>query len=289
MPLVPLPMNETAQKRFSDNDVVIPSLPQRPSELASNSPQPAAQPVAKPADLDTAYQAWRQQPSRENMSSVVAAATPYISKATQRHVQSTDAVAMGHAKSLFIRSLPKYDPNMASLPTFIDRQLQPMIRWQAGRQATLQLPERVRTDAARMFHAEQEYRDEYGRAPSTRELAEYSGLSSRRIAKLRKSQTQTHVGSSPMGEADGEELDAFADAPVYNDEAANKSWLDLIKNDFNDIDQFIMERTLGLDGAPVLSNKDIARELNITPGAVSQRKARIQSVIDRQSELGVFK
>jgi RNA polymerase primary sigma factor len=223
------------------------------------------------------------------MTRVVSAATPYISKATQRHLRTTDPVMIGKAKSLFIRSLPRFDPSKASLPTYIDRQLQPLIRWQAERTGAVNLPDRMRTDLAQLARMEKEYLDEYGRQPSTRQLAELSGISTGRIAKIRQAQHPVFASSTPMGDGNGEMTDEFGDMGVYNDAAASQAWLRIVRSDLSDIDQTILEHTLGLDGAEVLSNKNLAERLNLSPGAISQRKARIQSILDRESELNPFK
>lgn len=45
---------------------------------------------------------------------------------------------------------------------------------------------------------------------------------------------------------------------------------------------------MGLHGKPILQNQAIAAKLGISPGAVSQRKARIQAKLDMREELGVF-
>lgn len=292
MPLVPMPVPDDAQKRFSAGEVPIPSLPDKPQQPQQPSQQwqaaPRQQPAAPP-DIESVYRQWQAEPTQANLSQVVNTATPFISKAVQRHLQTTDPVSIGRAKAIFIKALPRYDANMASLPTFIDRQLQPMIRWQATRDGAVKLPDRMRTDMAQLARAEKDFVDEFGRAPSTRQLADFSGLSQRRIANIRQAKQQVHTGSAPVGEADGETPAEFSEMPVYNDQAASQAWLNIVKDDLSDIDQFILEHTVGMDGAEILSNRDIAHKLKLSPGAISQRKAKIQSILDRQSELNPFK
>jgi hypothetical protein len=54
------------------------------------------------------------------------------------------------------------------------------------------------------------------------------------------------------------------------------------------INQKIMEHSLGLHGQPRLPNHEIAKLLRLSPGAISQRKARIQQTLDKESELSPF-
>jgi len=267
------------------------NLPDRwPTGPPLNGPPPTKS-ILSPPDEDTmesAFSRWQQDQSQANLSQVVSQAKPHLSKAVQRHLRTTDPVAMGKAKALFIAALPRYDAQMSSLPTFIDRQLQPLIRWQATRQGTLRLPDRMRTESAALSNAEKQLKDENGRAPSTRQLADYTGLSSRRIANLRRATINTFTASADVGESLEGTPDQFGDLAVHNDPAASKAWINFVKHDLSDIDQFILERTLGLDGNDKLSNKSIAESLRISPGAVSQRKMRIQQLLDKESELNPF-
>jgi len=52
--------------------------------------------------------------------------------------------------------------------------------------------------------------------------------------------------------------------------------------------QKIMEWTFGLYGSPQLSNQAIAQRLKLSPGAISQRKANIQRILDQEQDLSVF-
>jgi DNA-directed RNA polymerase specialized sigma subunit len=49
-----------------------------------------------------------------------------------------------------------------------------------------------------------------------------------------------------------------------------------------------MEHTLGLNGKKVLANTEVAKRLSISPGAVSQRKSRIQSRLDEFYDINPF-
>ena len=62
----------------------------------------------------------------------------------------------------------------------------------------------------------------------------------------------------------------------------------MVYYDLDDTNQSIMEYTLGLHGAPVLENREIANRLGITAGAVSQRKAKIQAMLDEQFMVDPF-
>jgi DNA-directed RNA polymerase specialized sigma subunit len=278
-PKITAPYSESSASPFASPESPVPRL--------NFGQQPPAAPDAPP-DMETAYAAWRTAPSTQTMSSVLTAADPYISRSIQRHLRTSDPVAKGRAKALLAKALPRYDDRMASLPTFIDRQLQPLIRWQAQRHSVVKVTDRMRTESASLARAEKELNDELGREPSTRQLADYTGLPASRIEKIRKSTLNVVPDSHVLGEgADGVQAEA-GDMAVDNDQEAFRSWVRFVQSDLGDIDQAILSHTLGLDGAAVLSNKDLAKRLMLSPGAISQRKARIQQILDRGPELNVF-
>lgn len=279
-PKVTVPYSESIPASVAQDP---PEVPRLNFGQTTATPQPT-----EPPDMDAAYAAWRSAPNPKTMSSVLTAVDPYISRAVQRHLRTSDPIAKGRAKALIAKSLPRYDEKVASLPTFIDRQLQPLIRWQAQRQSVVKVTDRMRVESARLARAEKELNDELGREPSTRQLSDYTGLPASRIEKIRKSTMNVVPGSHVIGEgADGVQAEA-GDMAVDNDQEAFRSWVRFVQSDLSDIDQNILTHTLGLDGAPVLSNKDLAKRLMLSPGAISQRKARIQQMLDRGPELGLF-
>ena len=54
------------------------------------------------------------------------------------------------------------------------------------------------------------------------------------------------------------------------------------------ISQSILEHTAGLHGRPILSNQELAAKLRLSPGAVSQRKAKIQEKIEMAPSAGIY-
>jgi hypothetical protein len=70
-------------------------------------------------------------------------------------------------------------------------------------------------------------------------------------------------------------------------QSTTNAWLDYVYTDQDGMNQKIMEWTLGMHGQPILPNHEIARRRGVSQGAISQRKARIQQIIN-QTELNPF-
>jgi hypothetical protein len=63
---------------------------------------------------------------------------------------------------------------------------------------------------------------------------------------------------------------------------------EMIYYDLGDTDRVVMDYSLGLHGAPAVSTTDIAKRLGLTAGAVSQRKAKIQAMIDEARQMDIL-
>jgi hypothetical protein len=73
--------------------------------------------------------------------------------------------------------------------------------------------------------------------------------------------------------------------PLSPDDSA---WISLVYSDLGPVDQYILERVLGLHGHPPTPPSRVAKELKVSPGAVSQRMEKIQAQLDRRDELGML-
>ena len=93
------------------------------------------------------------------------------------------------------------------------------------------------------------------------------------------------------GRVEREDADETSSSPAVHKlgiPGAQEYWLKIVYDDLQPVDQRVMELTLGLNGQSKLSNQEIAARLRISPGAVTQRKAKIQAVLDREHDLSPF-
>jgi DNA-directed RNA polymerase specialized sigma subunit len=159
--------------------------------------------------------------------------------------------------------------------------MQSLRRLSAQEQNIIAIPEQVGLDYKKLNEAENELRDRLSRDPSDDEIADATGLSVRRIKKIRGFHKPIAEGATII-----ETGDDYADAggvasqiPGQND--AQEAWLDFVYGDLSPTDKLIMDMTLGRNGRKKTSTQIIAQKLNITPGAVSQRAAKIQSMLNQ--------
>lgn len=80
------------------------------------------------------YSLWSQTRHPDAGAGLLKAMDEPIRAATRKYVGTDDPVALAQARSLFVQAIPRYDASRASLATFADRQLQPLIRWKARKE-----------------------------------------------------------------------------------------------------------------------------------------------------------
>ena len=199
------------------------------------------------------------------------------------HVGKVNPISTSQARKLTLQAVKTYDPMKAKLSTHVHNHLQGLRRMTRNQTAGVRVPERIALDHGFMMRSIAEMEDELGREPTTDELADYTRLSRKRIAHLRKFQPGVAQGTLT---ASGEAGQAGWNPAVQQPQS--DAWLRLVHSDLDSTNQKILEWTFGLYNSPQLSNQEIARRLKLTPGAVSQRKAKIQQILDQEQDLSVF-
>lgn len=231
------------------------------------------------------YDLWKRNPSPANTDILLKAVQPEIDRGIFAHVGKDNPLLRSRARKMTLQAIRSYDPTKARLGTHIINQLQGLKRVSRQQSQILSIPERVSMDQGYVERARAELADETGREPSMSELADRTGLSMKRINYVQKFRYPMAEGTLENNMEMGDEGGVFMPAV---DQTPTNSWLEFVYSDMDDTNKKIMEWTLGLHGQKPMSNQDIARKLRMTPGAVSQRKAKIQQVLN-QDELNPFR
>jgi len=231
-----------------------------------------------------AFDVWKRNPTPSNAGSLLKMVQPDIDRGISAHVGRSDPILKSRARRMALHAIKSYDPTKARLGTHIVNQLQGLKRVARQQNQILPIPERVSIDRNNVEHARAQLFDELGRDPNLDELADKTGLSARRLNYIQKFRFPIAEGTIEQRMQDSEE-GVFMPAV---EQPESDAWINFVYADLDETNKKIMEWTLGLHGAPTLSNLEIAKKLRITPGAVSQRKAVIQRVLDQQQEISPF-
>jgi DNA-directed RNA polymerase specialized sigma subunit len=174
---------------------------------------------------------------------------------------------------LALGAFKSYDPNKGTkLRTHLMTQLQPLIRHARNYENIARVPERVSADLYMVNQAKRDFVDRHKRDPSDHELADHTGLSSRRIAHV-KSFARGDIAESGLKEMDEGESSIMYPGVAKADPA--QIWLEYVHHDATPVDRQILEWKTGYNGQKVMTTTEIAKRLGLTPGAVSQRSAKI--------------
>lgn len=230
------------------------------------------------------YNAWKQAETPETTTKLLQTVMPSIDKAISAHVGQGNPNLRSRAKLMSLTALRSYDPAKARIGTHLMNQLQGLKRVHRQQQQIISVPERIALEHGQLVGAENELRDRLGRDPSTAELADYSGISMKRLRKVRRYHTPMAEGTFA---AMGLENDEQTETPSVR-QSPTGHWAELVYQDLDSANQLIMEHSLGLHGKRVLPNHVLANKLGISPGAVSQRKALIQQRLNEQQNLSPF-
>lgn len=234
-------------------------------------------------DFAEPYRAWKTRPAPDTSGRVLAAVRPVIDSAVKSYAGgSASPLLTSRARRIVLDALPGYDATRGPLRPYLDSHLRGLRRLAANQDEVIAVPERVRLDRHHIYEAENRLRDWLGRDPTDSELADETGLSPRRLAHVRKAAGAVAEGTL---EAAGDPDDPLTPAVVQPDDGV---WHNFVYAGLQPRDQLVMQWSLGLNGGPVLSGKQIAAKLGVTPAAVAQRKARIQKLLNQRQELKVL-
>lgn len=209
------------------------------------------------------------------------AINPMIMSATRHHLRKSSPVALGKARLMTLGALQRYDSQRSTPQTFISQQLQGLQRWDAARTNGLRVPVRASGQSLQIDRITEELKDSLGREPSTSEIASKASTTSSAIENIRKFSRPT-PGSTLSPSADGEPTVAEDQMLKPKDDQA---WLEMVYDDLPDRDKVVMEYTLGMFGRKKLNTRDLANKLGVSQGAVSQRRKKVQSYVDRALEV----
>lgn len=230
-------------------------------------------------EFEEVYLEWKKNPSPENNTRLLKAINPILNTAVTSYAGQSSPVVRSQAKILALNALETYDPYKAKLRTHLLTQLQRLRRNVGQMQQIVQVPERLVLDSMAVSKAVEEFQDRYGRDPSDAELADLTGLSKKRLAKIRQLKPVVAEGQTYSFDTEGELQELTVP------KATPQAWVDFVYQTLDPKDQLIMEHTLGLNGKKILSKSAIARKLGVSPSAITYRLRYIQSQLDANNRL----
>lgn len=173
---------------------------------------------------------------------------------------------LNHAVTAF----ETYDPNRgASLKTHVYNQMKKSQRMVSTYGGAQRIPENRYWKIQEFKDAEKELGDSLGRSPTALEIADFAKMPVKQVVSLQK-EVRPEVPTSHLVN------DFVSYKPPQNVET-----LRLLQYELNPQDQQVLEHLTGLNGKRPLAPGEIARQLNMSPSAVSRSRQRIADKLKR--------
>ena len=248
--------------------------PPKPEDVAKlNELDAAKQPdPTKPLPLKDLVARWQKNPTPEDTSEILHQLQPPIKSAMTSYAPGMDKQLSIKAATLALDAMKTYNPDKGADPTtHAFHNLKRLSRLSADRNSIIPQPEGARLETQRLMDLAARFEDERGREPSFGELADMTGLNTKRVAKLMNGNTVINDTSSLSEES--------KESTFTQKDLTDEDYFEYVYSSVGPIDQKIMEWTSGMHGRPQLSNGEIATKLGISAAAVSQRKNKIMQMM----------
>ncbi len=209
-----------------------------------------------------------QKGDKQASAEVLKELDPTIAKAISAYAGG-DQSYKTQARILALEAAKTYDPAKgASLSTHVYGNLRRLQRVAAQRGNLTKISENSALERSQIQRAIREWQADNGIEPTTEEIATVTGLSRRRIDAVMNNKPV--VPDSLIQTPEGESLVASPDQ-----QKALDLYNHAIYDELDSTDKRIYEWCTGYGKGVKLPNTEIARRLNISPAAVSQRLAKI--------------
>lgn len=224
----------------------------------------------KPQKIQDIIIRWQKTKDPEDTKKIVEFLQPTIKSALHTYTPGQESTFKIKATKLALQSMRSYDKTKQTSPaTYAFTSLQRLNRIRRQRQNIIHIPESQVYLKQNVDKKIQQLTQDLGRQPSTDQICDATGLSKKKLEKLEGFSTFSESSSiNPETNVSTFEIPDVTDQDYYN----------YVYSSVSDIDKKILQWSTPYKGVP-LSNNDIAKRLKLSPGAISQRKQRLQQLM----------
>jgi len=218
--------------------------------------------LKKKPHTSEAWDQWKASPTDVNYAAVLKEVKPVIDSAMTSFAGGDQSLRT-RAHILTAQAIKSWSPKGgAALKSHVYTSLQRLQRFRTERSRAVHVPENIDADSRAVFRFTAEYKDRHGTDPNIDDIADGMGISQKRIMRTRNREVLEGARSSDKG-----------DLPATR--SSGDVWRDYVYHDLDSRGKQIFELTTGYNGSKVVSKREIARRLKITPAAVSLRVNQI--------------
>lgn len=238
-----------------------------------------------------AWKAYRASPGPEAADAYLKVIRPTIDQGLGAFGGGSVGPSLkSHAKRIALDAANTYDPERGPLRKHLLNHLQGLRRPAMRQSRVLSVPDAVMIDNKAVMDGTKQLADRLGRDPADSEIADYTGLSIKRIGKVRTYRPGLATGQyAAMATGRGDDMDEGGpDDPAVERADPIGERLSLVMEDLDPLDRAILENHFALNGRTKVPASHLARRLNLSPGALSQRSAKLQTMLDELADAGLL-
>lgn len=239
----------------------------------NTSPQNTAPKSVKPTqdDIVQTIADWQKKSTPETTKQILDFIKPTIDSALHTYTPGQQNTFRIKATSYALQSLRNYDVTKKASPkTFVFSNLQRLNRLRRQRQNIIHVPQNQVYMKQLLDSKAAQLQSDLGRPPTDQQLSQALYISKRKLDKLRQ-QSSVTISQTMSQDPQGHQM-------LGKSDVTDRDYYNYAYSSVSPIDKKIMQWTSGYGTKP-LSNNQIAEKLHISPGAVSQRKNRIQQLM----------
>lgn len=227
--------------------------------------------MAAKLDNEFVWASWNKDKSQDNAVKLLDAFRPMIHREVSRQSGTLPQSFLEvDAKRLTFDAFNTYDPGKGTkLSTHVANRLKGLARSNYTYQSALRMPEEHQRQFGTFMAAKHELDDKFGREASVAELADKLSWSQNEVGKMEKNlHSEVSEFKSPVA--------GSATAAWTPDDAV----IDYLYYDMTPEEKVIFESTTGYKEHPVLSVKELARDLKLSESQVRRRKKKLIAKIE---------
>lgn len=227
--------------------------------------------TARSKSDDELYAAWRRSRAPSDLEALVKALDPLIQAEVNRRAGTlARGILVIQAKKLAVEAIQSFNPNVGvKISTHVTNQLQKLSRLNYAHKDAARIPEHSQLQYHTVNIATEDFKADTGREPSTEELADKLGWSTKKLELFQKQFSRPELLES-------KDVPGDLFVAETHDPRVNYVYMTLTPRQ-----QQIFEMTTGYHGAKREGNAAIMRKLGITQGVLSYEKTKIRDAFAR--------
>ena len=220
--------------------------------------------ATKSKDVDL-WQKWHKSRSSADLEALMRHMNPVLNREVSRWASIVPRFVLeNEAKALALKAFGSFDPNRGVLlSTHVTNQLQKLSRTAYARQSTVSIPEHKRLTYNRYRKVIAQLEDEYGRPPEMHEIADQLALPVPKLQAL----------ISEVEKREYLESEEHAESGTHSETEI----IELALHDLTPTQQTVFKHKTGWGGAPIKSNAQLMKELNLTQGQLSYELTKVKN------------